>query len=212
VTLARKVLSAVARVGQRFGAAHVTNVLRGSDAEGVRARGHDRLSTFGLLKEATIDEVRGYIDQLLAHGLLKQTDEDYPVLQLTQSGAALLKDPASFADLSLSRQRCPAKGTTLPRGVRDESWDGVDRALFEQLRSMRLQLARARGVPPYVIFHDATLRDLARRKPRSLEQLHAVYGMGARKIELLGSAVLDTIRSFSDGRNSEAHNGGPSLA
>ncbi len=213
VTLARKVLSAVARVGQRFGAAHVTNVLRGSDAEGVRARGHDRLSTFGLLKDATIDEVRGYIDQLLAHGLLQQTDEAYPALQLTQSGAALLKNPASFADLSLSRQRRPAKGTTLPRTVRDEgSWDGVDRALFEQLRSMRLQLARARGVPPYVIFHDTTLRDLARRKPRSLDELHTVYGMGARKIELLGSAVLDTIRSFSDGRTSDAQKGGPSLA
>jgi ATP-dependent DNA helicase RecQ len=59
---------------------------------------------------------------------------------------------------------------------------------------MRLQMARARGVPPYVIFHDTTLRDLARRKPRSLDELHSVYGMGARKIELLGSAVLETIR------------------
>jgi ATP-dependent DNA helicase RecQ len=211
VTLARKVLSAVARVGQRFGAAHVTNVLRGSDAEAVRTRGHDRLSTFGLLKEATTDEVRGYIDQLLAHGLLQQTDEAYPVLQLTQSGATLLKDPASFAELSLSRQRRPAAGTALPRGVRDEgSWDGVDRPLFERLRRMRLQLARARGVPPYVIFHDTTLRDLARRKPRSQDELHAVYGMGARKIELLGSAVLDTIRSFSDDHRSGAPSGAPS--
>ena len=83
----------------------------------------------------------------------------------------------------------------------DGSWEGVDRALFERLRGMRSQLARARGVPPYVIFHDTTLRDLARRKPRSLDELHAVYGMGARKIELLGAAVLDTIRQ---GRAGEA--------
>jgi len=204
VTLARKVLSAVARVGQRFGTAHVTNVLRGSDAEGVRGRGHDRLTTFGLLKDATTDEVRGYIDQLLAHGLLQQTDDAYPVLQLTTSGAALLKDPAAMPDLSLARQRRPFDSLALAQGrpqkgaaksVRDDgSWDGVDRALFERLRAMRVRLARARGVPPYVIFHDTTLRDLARRKPKSVDELHSIYGMGARKIELLGSAVLETIR------------------
>ncbi len=197
ITVARKVLSAVARVGQRFGAAHVTNVLRGSDAEGVKARGHDTLSTFGLFRTATAEEVRGYIDQLLAHALLRQTDDDYPVLQLTSTGAALLKDAASLPDLTLSRQRQPAKGKS-SRSFRDDaSWDGVDRDLFERLRTMRSNMARARGVPPYVIFHDTTLRDLARRKPRSLEELHSVYGMGARKIELLGSAVLDAIRGAS---------------
>jgi ATP-dependent DNA helicase RecQ len=194
VTLARKVLSAVARVGQRFGAAHVANVLRGSDVEGVRARGHDTLSTFGLLKDASMDEVRGYIDQLLAHGLLQQTDDPYPVLQLTAAGAMLLKDPASQPDLSLSRQRRPVKGMPVRAARDDDSWHDVDRALFERLRALRLEMARARGVPPYVIFHDTTLRDLARRKPRSLEDLHAVYGMGARKIELFGTAVLDAVR------------------
>jgi ATP-dependent DNA helicase RecQ len=194
VTLSRKILSAVARVGQRFGTAHVANVLRGSDVEGVRSRGHHELSTFGLLKDATTDEVRGYIDQLLAHGLLQQTDDNYPVLQLTPAGAVLLKDPASHADLTLSRQRRPQKGVPM-RATRDDgSWEGVDRALFDRLRGMRLQMARARGVPPYVIFHDTTLRDLARRRPQSLEELHAVYGMGARKIQLLGSAILETIR------------------
>jgi ATP-dependent DNA helicase RecQ len=197
ITLARKILSAVARVGQRFGTAHVTSILRGSEVEGVRTRGHHELSTFGLLKDASSDEVRGYIDQLLAHGLLQQTDDNYPVLQLTRAGATLLKDASSHPDLTLSRQRRPQKGAT--RAPRDEgSWEGVDRALFERLRGMRLQMARARGVPPYVIFHDTTLRDLARRKPRSLDELHAVYGMGARKIELLGSAVLETIRRALD--------------
>jgi ATP-dependent DNA helicase RecQ len=198
VTLARKILSAVARVGQRFGTAHVANVLRGSDVEGVRSRGHHELSTFGLLKDASSDEVRGYIDQLLAHGLLQQTDDNYPVLQLTTDGATLLRDASSHADLTLSRQRRPQKGMPTRAAGDDGSWEGVDRALFERLRGMRLQMARARGVPPYVIFHDTTLRDLARRKPRSLDDLHAVYGMGARKIELLGTAVLETIRESLD--------------
>jgi ATP-dependent DNA helicase RecQ len=171
----------------------VTNVLRGSDADAIRARGDDTVSTVGLLKDATTDEVRGYIDQLLAHGLLQQTDDAYPVLQLTGTGAALLKDAATMPDLSLSRQRRPVKGAPSKSTRDDGSWEGVDRALFERLREMRIRLARARGVPPYVIFHDTTLRDLARRKPRSIEELHAVYGMGARKIELLGSAVLETI-------------------
>jgi ATP-dependent DNA helicase RecQ len=194
VTLARKVLSAVARVGQRFGGAHVTNVLRGSDGEAVRTRGHHTLSTFGLLREATADEVRGYIDQLLAHGLLQQTEDEYPVLQLTTSGATLLKDPRSCPDLTLSRQRRPPKGMSLRSTKDDGSWEGVDQALFERLRALRTQMARARGVPPYVIFHDTTLRDLARRKPRSLDALHTVYGMGARKIELFGSAILETMQ------------------
>src|SRR5687768_6229072 len=94
VVVARKVLSCVARVGQRFGAAHVTNVLRGSETDQVTARGHAALTTFGLLREASIDEVRGYIDQLLANGLLQQSDDNYPVLQLTADGAALMKTGA----------------------------------------------------------------------------------------------------------------------
>jgi ATP-dependent DNA helicase RecQ len=198
VTLARKILSGVARVGQRFGIAHVTNVLRGSDADTVRARGHEQLSTFGLLQDASNDEVRGYIDQLLAHGLLRQTDDSYPVLQLTAAGAALLKDSSSQPEFSLARQRRPEKGRPLTaRRDRGESWDGVDRALFEQLRSLRLEIARARGVPPYIVFHDTTLRDLARVKPKSLAELHGVYGMGASKIETFGPRVIAAIQAYA---------------
>src|SRR5262249_50792902 len=92
VLLARKILSSVARVGQRFGAAHVTNVLRGHASEQVLSRGHQQLTTFGLLRDASTAEVRGYIEQLLAYRLLRQTDDNYPVLALTPSGVALLKD------------------------------------------------------------------------------------------------------------------------
>jgi ATP-dependent DNA helicase RecQ len=194
VTLARKILSCVARVGQRFGTAHVTNVLRGSESEQVAARGHAQLSTFGLLRECSIDEVRGYIDQLLAGGLLQQTDDAYPVLRLTEEGAQLMRSGDAGPEFSLSRQRKPVKGRAAPRArIEVESWEGVDKALFERLRAMRLQIARSRGVPPYVIFHDATLRELARLKPKSMNDLVNVYGMGARKIDAHGGAVLETI-------------------
>jgi ATP-dependent DNA helicase RecQ len=196
VTLARKILSGVARVGQRFGAAHVTSVLRGHASEPVRLRGHDGLSVFGLLKEQSIDEVRGYIDQIIAHGLLRQSGEQYPVLQLTPLGAALLRDESAAPDLTLARQRKPQKGRGPARSrVAAESWEGVDRALFEELRALRLRIARERGVPPYVIFHDATLRELAKLRPTTPDALRHVYGVGARKAEDLGEQVLEVIRA-----------------
>jgi ATP-dependent DNA helicase RecQ len=198
VTLARKILSCVARVGQRFGTAHVTNVLRGSESEQVAARGHAQLSTFGLLRECSIDEVRGYIDQLLAFGLLHQTDDVYPVLRLTEDGAQMMRSGAAGGEFSLARQRKPVKGRAAPRArIEVESWDGVDKAIFERLRAMRLQIARARGVPPYVIFHDSTLRELARLKPKSMNDLAHVYGMGTRKIDAHGGAVLETINGHA---------------
>jgi len=198
VVLARKILSCVARVGQRFGTAHVTNVLRGSDAEQVAARGHAQLSTFGLLRDCSIDEVRGYIDQLLAFNLLQQTDDSYPVLRLTEDGAQMMRSGEAAQEFSLSRQRKPAKGRAAPRArIEVESWEGVDKAIFERLRAMRLQIARSRGVPPYVIFHDSTLRELARLKPKSIDDLTSVYGMGARKIDAHGGAVLETINGHA---------------
>jgi ATP-dependent DNA helicase RecQ len=149
-----------------------------------------------LLRDASIDEVRGYIDQLLAHGLLQQTDDAYPVLRLTADGVRVMKDADVPADFSLARQRRPEKGPSASRSrVEVESWEGVDRSLFERLRAMRLEIARSRSVPPYVIFHDSTLRELARLKPQSIAELSGVYGMGAKKIDALGGVILETIRA-----------------
>jgi ATP-dependent DNA helicase RecQ len=199
--IARKILSCVARVGQRFGAAHVANVLCGSQNEQVVAREHDRLTTFGLLRDAAVAEVRGYIEQLTAEGLLRQTDEPYPVLALTEDGIALLKDASSQPGLALARQKRPSKDRLPTRSrAETESWQEVDRDLFERLRSVRLQIARDRGVPPYVIFHDTTLRELARLKPTSLSALRGVYGIGARKAEQLGDAFVEAIRTHVAGR------------
>ena len=199
--VARKILSCVARVGQRFGAGHVANVLCGSENEQVAARGHDRLTTFGLLRDAPVAEVRGYLEQLTAEGLLRQTDEPYPVLALTEDGIALLKDASSQPGLALARQKRPSRDRLPTRSrAETESWQEVDRDLFERLRSVRLQIARDRGVPPYVIFHDTTLRELARLKPTSLSALRGVYGIGARKAEQLGDAFVEAIRTHVAGR------------
>jgi ATP-dependent DNA helicase RecQ len=196
VTLARKILSGVARVGQRFGTTHVSAVLRGLTTDAVLARGHQELSTFGLLAGTPAAELRGYVEQLVGRGFLEQQGDQYPVLVLTARGLALLKDPTSSPDLALVRERRLPKGARRERaGVEAEAWRGVDRGLFERLRAVRLEIARARGVPPYVIFHDTTLREMARLRPASLQELLLVKGVGARKADDLGERFLDAIRA-----------------
>jgi ATP-dependent DNA helicase RecQ len=200
VVVARKVLSCVARVGQRFGVAHVANVLCGSETEAITSRRHHELTTYGLLREAPSPEVRGYIEQLIAHGFLRQTDDAFPVVALTGRGVELMKDPASGSDLALARQRRPAKGKVQKRSrIESESWQDVDRDLFDRLRAVRLEIARARGVPPYVIFHDTTLREMARLRPKTIGELHGIRGIGARKAEDLGETFLAAIRVSPSG-------------
>ena len=195
--LARKILSCVARVGQRFGATHVASVLRGHASEHVVARGHDKLSTFGLLADSSVSDVRGYIEQLIGADFLQQAGEEYPILALTPKGLALLKDAAAYSGLSLVRQRHFQKEPRARSRVEFESWQDVDRSLFERLRAVRLEIARRRRVPPYVIFHDATLREMARIRPTTVRALLTVKGVGARKAEDLGDTFLAAIRSHS---------------
>jgi ATP-dependent DNA helicase RecQ len=175
-------------------------VLRGQATEPVLARGHDKLSTFGLLPEASIAEVRGYIEQLIGESLLQQTSGAYPVLTLTQKGLELLKDPSRLPALTLARQRPARKGTPRVQSrVETESWQDVDRNLFDRLRAVRLEIARSRGVPPYVIFHDTTLREMARLRPASIGDLLRVKGVGARKADDLGDVFLEAIRTHASG-------------
>jgi len=194
VTIARKVLSCVARVEQRFGAAHVATVLVGKASEAVTARGHAQLSTFGLFSGVPLTEVRGYIEQLTALGYLRQTPGDYPVLVISPEGRTLMRDGTSEQAVALFRQKRRAKDAGPRRSrVETESWEGVDRALFERLREVRLRLARGRGVPPYVIFHDTTLREMARLRPTTEAALRDIYGVGQRKAEDVGPAFIDAI-------------------
>ena len=193
-TLAQKILSCVARVKQTWGTAHVTDVLTGKATEKVVAARHHDLSTFGLLKEEAPVAIRGYIEQLVGDGLLAREGDPYPVLRLTPVGAALLRGDG---DCVLYREVKPPSSRKRSRsGVRDSFTVTVDSDLFEVLREVRLRLARERAVPPYVIFHDTTLREMVERRPKTLDDLHEVYGVGAKKAADFGDAFLDAIRTF----------------
>jgi ATP-dependent DNA helicase RecQ len=191
--LAQKILSCVARVRQGWGIGHVSDVLIGRATEKVVASGHDGLSTFGILKEESPAALRGYIEQLVGDGLLMRDGDPYPVLRLTTAGAALLKGDGTCA---LYREVQPPKSKKGSRGRRGSVVAEVDQEFFDALRDVRLRLARERGVPPYVIFHDTTLRDMIQRRPRTIEDLHEIYGVGAKKAADFGDAFLDAIRTF----------------
>jgi ATP-dependent DNA helicase RecQ len=193
VTVARKILSCVARVKQTWGLSHVTDVLVGRATEKVVAANHDALSTFGLLKDETPAAIRGYIEQLVGDGLLARDGEPYPVLRLTATGTALLKGDGTCV---LYREVAPPSRKRGRTALRDSFTRPDSSELFDRLREVRLQLARARGVPPYVIFHDTTLREMAERRPKTFEDLHQVYGVGARKAADFGDTFLDAIREF----------------
>ena len=156
VVLARQILSCVARVGQRFGATHVASILRGHASERVVARGHEKLSTFGLLPHASVTEVRGYIEQLTGLGLLQQAGEEYPVLALTPTGLELLKDATRRPDLRLARQRKPRKEAKRAQSRAEaESWQGR--------RSRALRPSPCGSARDRPVARRAALRDLPRR-------------------------------------------------
>jgi len=190
--VAQKIVSCVVRVNQSFGVGHVISVLRGENTDKVRDRGHDRLSTYGLLKGHTRNEVRDWIFQLVAKGFLNQADDQYPVLRLTEQSRALLRGDAEI------RLRQPVVGVKAKKERRQRVVfdDGVyDRDLFEVLRKWRRAEAEERGVPPYVIFGDRTLREVARVQPGTLTELREIYGIGDAKLEAFGRALIELVAS-----------------
>ena len=186
--VAQKILSCVFRLQQSWGVGHVISVLRGENTEKVRDRHHETLSTFAILKGCSRNELRDLIWQLIGQGLLEQTTDDFPVLRLTQQSRAVLRGEEEV------RLRQPI-ATTKKRAPRASvPFDGpVDATLFQTLREWRRSEADERGVPPYIIFSDRTLREIARAKPSTLTQLREVYGVGDAKLEAFGSAVLAVV-------------------
>ncbi len=195
VVLAQKILSCVLRLRQRWGAGQVVDVLRGRASDKVKSNGHDQLSTFGLLDDCPIGELHGYLEQLLDQGFLVTDGDRYPVLQVTTEGLQLLRAEAAC---ELCRQQRPEKRRRKPKPI-DDSWEGVASGLFEALRELRRELAAERGVPPYVILHDRSLRDLARLKPATPDELLAAYGIGEKKAADLGAQLLATIAAHPAG-------------
>ncbi|HZT79806.1 MAG TPA: DNA helicase RecQ [Gemmataceae bacterium] len=192
--VAQKILSCVARVKERFGINHVVGVLRGEDTENIRKWGHDQLSTYRLLAGHTKAAVRNWVYQLIGQGVLVQQGDDYPVLKLNAASWEVMKGQRSVRLLQPVRR---AKGEKPEKSKADAaSWEGVDSGLFEALRQLRKGLAEARAVPPYVIFSDATLRELARARPSSLEGMRLVYGVGEAKLRDFGERFLQVMDEY----------------
>jgi len=193
--VAQKILSCVARVQERFGISHVAGVLRGENTEKIRQLKHDQLTTFGLLKGFSKPTVREWIYQLMSQGVLVQQGDEYPILRLNDGSWEVMRKQRSVRLLQ-PRQRKKEERAAKSRAD-DTSWEGVDRDLFEELRVLRRTLAEQRQVPPFIIFSDATLRELARARPSNLDNMRLIYGVGDAKLREYGDCFLQIVVRFS---------------
>src|SRR5262249_11304273 len=190
---AQQLLSCVYRTGQRFGAMHVIDVLRGEATDKAAQYGHERLSTFGIGAGRSAREWRAIARQCIALGLLEIDHAAYGALRLTAESRTVLKGERpmtlrAWREAKRSRRRAAAAAA-------DPSSDS--QALFERLRAWRVEAARRHGVPAYVIFHDATLREVARARPLSLDALRGISGVGAKKLEAYGADIISLVEELT---------------
>nr|MBX2825510.1 HRDC domain-containing protein [Gammaproteobacteria bacterium] len=193
-TAAQKALSCVYRTGQRFGVNYVIDVLSGKQNDRIERFGHHQLSTFGIGSELSATEWRSVFRQLIARGFLWADVEHYSSLRLTNAARPVLRGEQT---LELRRSIKPQKRSSRKR--RDSAPPVVDNIpvdalLWDALRACRSALALESGVPPYVVFHDKTLRDMAHAMPETTAAMAEISGVGKTKLELYGSAFLDVIR------------------
>ena len=181
---AQKALSAIYRTGQRFGAAHIVAVLRGGATEGVRRHGHDKLPTWGVGRDRSEQFWRGVIRALLARGALRR-DPEHGGLAFAGPAREILRGETTLM-LRADEER-PVVVSNAPAPV------VADAEMFERLRTWRASEARVQAVPPYVIFHDSVLREVADAKPDSLRALGAIKGVGSSKLERYGAALLGVL-------------------
>ena len=191
---AQKLLSCVVRTGQRFGPAHVIDVLLGKENEKVAKHGHDTLSTFGIGGELTDTQWRSAIRQLLVRNYLHADVERFGALVLTDLSRPLLR-----GDVTLRLREDPTAPVRSRRRRGAQPIADADGALWNALRVCRKQLADAQNVPPYVIFHDATLAEMIAVRPRTTADLLGIGGVGKTKLEKYGEAFLHVIREADEG-------------
>ncbi|MEH3107779.1 MAG: DNA helicase RecQ [Sphingomonas fennica] len=182
--VARKLLSAAFRTEMRFGVGHLADVLAGRGTDKVLAQGHHRLSVFGIAGEAELKLVRPVARALLARDALRA--DEHGGLSFGPAARAILKGEAAVPIVQPPTRR---------RRERAGAQDWPDDPLFDALRAVRRDLAKEQGVPPYVIFHDATLREMSARRPRTLTELGQVGGVGERKLAAYGRAFLDALQA-----------------
>lgn len=182
----QKILSCVMRLKERFGADYTTSVLIGSRDQRITRNRHDHLSTYGILSDHSKRVVRDWVEQLVSQGYLRKSN-DYAVLNVTPKGWRVLRGQETPILLT------PTVGKAKVAKAVQESWDGVDPHLFEALRNLRRDLANQKGLPAYVVFHDTALREMARRKPQTEEELLELPGVGQRKCDQYADAFLAVI-------------------
>ena len=205
-TEARQFMSCIARLAQRrqrFGAAQIIDILRGARNERVLSRGHDTLSVYGIGKQRSVDEWRSVARALLHQGLIDETQDGYPVLSLNaQSGPVLRQElvvriaaPAKKSRTRAGSGAAADSAAGAGAGTRAAAAPSAQSsALFERLRALRKSLADEHGLPPYVVFHDATLREMAERRPLTLNQFAELPGVGQAKLARYGDQFIAVVR------------------
>jgi ATP-dependent DNA helicase RecQ len=191
---AQKIISAVWRTGGRYGASHVADVLLGRATDKVVRAAHHELTVFGLLKDAGETAIRTWTDQLVAQGLLAQVDKgEYTLIDLSPEGRALCKGAGTVrlgvVAATPARRRRRERGADTPAAA--PGTPGGD--LFERLRAWRRTEAERMGKPPYVVMHDRTLHAIAAARPRTVDELRPIPGLGDKRIERYGAALLEVV-------------------
>ena len=188
--ISQKILSAVVRTNERFGVGHVSDVLRGAKTKRIRELEHDQLSVYGIVTDHSDEEIKEIIGMLVDKGLLEKGSGQYPTLVLSEIGRTFLKERAS---LSLVRAKANDEMQSSASGEVSE----YDRPLFDKLRDLRRRMATERNVPPYVIFGDTTLQQMAHFIPQSIKSLSKISGVGTVKLEELGEEFLSLITAHA---------------
>ena len=189
---ARKALSCVYRCGQRFGVNYLVDVLRGKQDDRIQSNRHDQQATFGIGAEGSVSLWRTLFRQLIALGYLEVDHEGFGALHLTEKCRPLLR---SESVLKLRRQRTPEKSSRKRQRSEPASLLDEDKPLYNDLRSLRKQLAETQGVPPYVIFHDATLAAISQLRPANTNSLLDIPGIGQHKLDHYGEKVIEVVRA-----------------
>jgi ATP-dependent DNA helicase RecQ len=194
----QKLLSTIYRVDQRFAAGHVIDVLRGVQTDRIGQWHHDSLSVFGIGNDRSEQEWRAIVRQTIALGLITVDHESYSALKLTDAARPVLKGGQK---VQLRQYQKPVKpkrtfASSSSKGYEEMELSKSEQALFERLRSWRMGAARTHGVPAYVVFQDATLREIAKVKPTSLDQLRGVTGVGEKKLASYGDEIVDIINEM----------------
>jgi ATP-dependent DNA helicase RecQ len=187
---AQKFLSCIARCQERFGMNHIIDVLRGSKSQRITQKGHDKLSTYGIGKDKTVDQWRLLGRTLLQQGLLDETTDGYPVLKLNpRSWEVMRKEQSVLVAIAPQKEDRGDRRSQSPISVDAE-------ALFQRLRALRKKLADERAIAPYMVFADSTLKSMAQQQPQTLAEFAAISGVGSRKLLQYGDKFLNEIHGF----------------